>query len=643
MGYRKKGSQAEESARLLLLLNEKAKSYGGSVLSSDVQGLLEYLNFECKSGHQFTATARTVLLRNGWCKDCRFGAPKNFSTVKETLKGLGYEVISHQGSLSGKIRVKCLQCGNERDAIYKRLISSKCAHKGQAKSDLLATLQDSARSYGGSLLSTSVKTLDDYLDWKCEHGHRFSRPGNDLVNRGRFCSVCMDKAVTLVQIREIISSRGGVLLDWEKGKGLSNARLDVKCSLGHVFEINWNRMSGTRGQWCSVCSTGSKSEEVARATFKQLFGGEFKKRRPKWLRNSRGKQMELDGYEESLNLAFEYQGQQHFQQVGIFNDSDSLKLRIEDDREKRRLCALHGVTLIELRWDEKYTDFPASIKKQLKAHKRSFPDVDFNMNINLDSAYIRDDRLKELAAVLAEKKITLLSTKWISVSTRYELLCNVCGHRWAQQGRAFLNSGYKPGCKKCAMKTTATQMSERKLGLATMQEYASSFGGICLSDSYIDSRSEYSWRCKYGHDFKRTFNGMKSKKSFCPTCGLGMSTIGDLQNFASKHGGLCLSSGYSTGAAHYKWQCSRGHVFTRTFNQMKTSRDFCVSCAENDKGLAELDSFASKFGGKSLASVFVRNTEPYEWECKSGHRFKRRYSLMKARASFCLECNGIKK
>jgi len=43
-----------------------------------------------------------------------------------------------------------------------------------------------------------------------------------------------------------------------------------------------------------------------------MFNDIFPAQRPLWLINARGHQMELDGYCQKLNLAFEYQGEQHF-------------------------------------------------------------------------------------------------------------------------------------------------------------------------------------------------------------------------------------------------------------------------------------------------------------------------------------------
>lgn len=60
--------------------------------------------------------------------------------------------------------------------------------------------------------------------------------------------------------------------------------------------------------------------------------------------------MELDIFIPSLNLAFEYQGMQHFKDHTLVNKS---KLRQGKDNEKRKACELNGITLIQVPfwWD----------------------------------------------------------------------------------------------------------------------------------------------------------------------------------------------------------------------------------------------------------------------------------------------------
>ena len=93
-------------------------------------------------------------------------------------------------------------------------------------------------------------------------------------------------------------------------------KLEWQCSEGHT----WRSSAGSiiyAKTWCPKCS-GFFKEALCRTTFEQLFSHEFSKTKPSWLLNSRGNKMELDGYCEKLQIAFEYQGAQHFK-TGLYS------------------------------------------------------------------------------------------------------------------------------------------------------------------------------------------------------------------------------------------------------------------------------------------------------------------------------------
>lgn len=70
---------------------------------------------------------------------------------------------------------------------------------------------------------------------------------------------------------------------------------------------------------------------------------------PQWQTTPEGKRLQLDRWYYSANVAFEFQGRQHFHKGNEFVKTDAdLSRRFEYDGEKIRLCSLHGVELIEL-------------------------------------------------------------------------------------------------------------------------------------------------------------------------------------------------------------------------------------------------------------------------------------------------------
>lgn len=60
---------------------------------------------------------------------------------------------------------------------------------------------------------------------------------------------------------------------------------------------------------------------------------------------NRGKPLELDGYAESLAIAFEYHGKQHYETTWRF-DANTVRDQQERDALKLRLCHERGVRLV---------------------------------------------------------------------------------------------------------------------------------------------------------------------------------------------------------------------------------------------------------------------------------------------------------
>jgi hypothetical protein len=73
--------------------------------------------------------------------------------------------------------------------------------------------------------------------------------------------------------------------------------------------------------------------------------------RPQWLEG-----LELDIYVPSLNLGFEYQGQQHFHPVDAWGGREALKLTKLRDQKKRDMCRTAGVKLVEIDYTEPLTE-----------------------------------------------------------------------------------------------------------------------------------------------------------------------------------------------------------------------------------------------------------------------------------------------
>ena len=106
---------------------------------------------------------------------------------------------------------------------------------------------------------------------------------------------------------------------------------------------------------------------MCRCLFEALFDAEFSKVKPRWLVTPRKTLLELDGYCESLKLAWEYQGQQHYEFVPHFHeDAKDFTRRLQDDQFKRAKCSEQCITLIEVPYTVPLRGLEKWLREELK-------------------------------------------------------------------------------------------------------------------------------------------------------------------------------------------------------------------------------------------------------------------------------------
>lgn len=597
---------ASESSKLQRCL-VVAEAKGGKVNTVLEKG--QSLVVDCGKGHSFPISITSLLYKNSWCPYCDHRRIYGQTHAEEVMRSVGYELISHFQEQNQYVKLRCLSCSLE---IETRFTHAKNGHsKCSCRKDLkrresnLERIRAYAVSKGGVLLTQNPVFQHEYVNLRCSQGHEWQTSATSLLNQGTWCPRCAgNHQRTLEELEAIVKSRGGVLRTTEY-RGVDGS-YDFECNLGHSFTNMFKKVEN--GQWCPICSKASKSEELARTTFEQLFGKKFPKKRPKWLRNSRGFQMELDGYNEELKLAFEYQGVQHYKQS---HWGTNLKQRQADDRYKRELCEEMGVLLVELTYQADYRDFPTIIKNNLERLGYETRDVDFEKPIDLTQAYIRDDRLDELRDLLAGKDIELLSEAWIGTNQAYEMKCLVCGNLWKARGNSFFNSRRVSGCDYCNRREPGN-----KQDISALVDYARQYGGKVLSENYVRRNHNYDWECGKGHVFNASFNNLKYRNQFCPTCESRMVRLNLSQEqavTAFREFGYELEADYKDKGTYSKVRCLRcGEPSTKSLGRLQLGKGTCNGCVLTQQQIEAVE---------LLKRLNIKPLEPFrgnshKWKCQ---------------------------
>lgn len=110
-----------------------------------------------------------------------------------------------------------------------------------------------------------------------------------------------------------------------------------------------------------------KNEERCREIFQEIFNQPFPKIRPDFLKNKKsGKNLELDGYNKDLKLAFEYQGAQHYNFTPYFHKTqEHFADQVYRDKLKKEICDQQGITLIVIPYNVPFEDLKDYIELKL--------------------------------------------------------------------------------------------------------------------------------------------------------------------------------------------------------------------------------------------------------------------------------------
>jgi len=490
---------------------------------------------------------------------------------------------------------------------------------------------------GGKCLSESYRNSKSHLLWQCGKGHKWKAIIGSIKFSDSWCPRCSsltlhDKlrarrlASANVDLQEIAKSKGGAWVSGEfKGE---KHRLTWRCANGH----EWMAKPGMirTGRWCPECSTG-RGERQARVAFEHIFFAKFPRTKPDWLLNSRGRKMELDGYNSKLGVAFEHQGEQHFEDNYFNLSKGSLRQRRQDDAVKRRLCKQHGVALLsvpEIGSRLKIKDLESFIRKWAN---RNLAHVKVNLaKVDYLEAYKDNEGpkvLRTLKSIATQRGGRCLEVVYIGSQAGHRFECKE-GHVWSAKPYDVRNGAW---CLKCYHKDAGVA---RRTPVAKLDAHAKALGGKLITRVSLGSRSKCEWECKNGHRWKAPANSIL-QGTWCPEC--RKWTESELREIAASNGGDLLDKDFRGAAQKMEWKCSKGHVWSAVGYRV-ASGSWCPACAGVVRSTIEdMRKIAAERNGSCLSYDYTGAHSKLEWLCHKGHKWKASPSTIK-QGSWCPSC-----
>lgn len=549
-------------------MQKLAESRGGKCLSEKYINTKTKLLWQCAEGHEWEAQPSDIITKKSWCPYCAGRPPVTIEEMQVLAKSRGGLCLSEKYiSTETKLLWQCAEGHRWKATPAGIKRGNWCAVCSGRMLLTLQEMQELARSRGGKCLSEEYGNGKTKLHWQCAKGHEWWATPSSIKYQGSWCLICANRSPgTIEEMQELAESRGGKCLS----KEYINADEDLiwQCYRGHEWLAAPSRIKH-QGSWCPECSAGT-GEKICRAFFEQLFDESFPKARPDWLRNARGNRMELDGYNEDLQLAFEHQGKQHFSLTYTFIDSDErLSQRITDDELKKKLCEERGIALLQvpeipsLLPIRKVKQF---IKDECLARGIKLPNNFDEKEVNFNETY-NQGYLEEIQKIAESHGGTVLSETFIHSKEKVHLRCSK-GHEWWT-----VASSIKAGrwCLICS--------GSLKLTIEEMQKIAESHDGKCLSEKYTNLNTKLLWRCAKGHEWWALPLSVRNHHTWCLICaGKSSGTIQEMQKLAESRGGKCLSNEYINTSTKLLWRCSMGHEWQAIPGTIKRG-SWCPICS----------------------------------------------------------------
>jgi len=361
----------------------------------------------------------------------------------------------------------------------------------------------------------------------------------------------------------IARDKGGKFLDHDyvNSKHLHN----WECYFGHQFKKTWYSVKN-QGEWCPQCERRSP-EEFVRFCFEQLFESKFPRQRPDWLRNSDENKMELDGFSEKHNIAFEYQGKQHYQHIPHYQRMPAdFEKRKRDDQRKVELCQEKGVVLFVV----PYNVEPHNMEDFLRGKCGQFGVEPRKERLNFSMYdYARDDIPEEIRSFVEGKGGTILATyTGDDGKLRVKLQCEKHDETW-EPVIASVKTG-RWGCNQCQSEASkGRNLQERWRKVKSAQK---KHGIVCLSEQQkcTSTKAILQWRCKNGHKFKQSLAAIQNGH-LCQTCSnKSRLTIDDMRAHAIHHGGECVTKELDKGGKTLVTFTCYNHPFHPEFTKKAT-------------------------------------------------------------------------
>jgi hypothetical protein len=173
-------------------MHQLARERGGKCLSTEYINSAQKLRWRCAEGHVWLATGNDVRNSGSWCPHCAGVARASIDDAKRVAAARGGQCLSENyTNQRSRLRWRCAN-GHEWEASAMSVIGNgnwcaACSRKAKLTIEAMRTM---AGARGGECTSEHYINLDTKLRWRCAHGHEWWATPNNVKHGRTWCPVC---------------------------------------------------------------------------------------------------------------------------------------------------------------------------------------------------------------------------------------------------------------------------------------------------------------------------------------------------------------------------------------------------------------------------------------------------------------------
>ena len=257
--------------------------------------------------------------------------------------------------------------------------------------------------------------------------------------------------------------------------------------------------------------------------------------------------------------------------------------------------------------------------------------------IHVDYALImRSARLLDVKAIAKTRNGECLSTEDIDAHSKLIFKCNR-GHIWSATANHIKSGTWCPTCSK------EEGAKKQRLTIEKAKQLALTRSGECLSNEYINARSNLKWQCDQGHIWQACYDSVR-RGSWCPICsGVQKKDLHYAKALAKKHYGECLSESYFRAHDKLRWRCKKGHEWEMSLHNVESGQ-WCPVCGRVRAAsklrlpIEQIKQIAGERGGECLSTGYINARAKLKWRCSRGHIWFATYDSIR-RGGWCPRCS----